>query len=92
MIPEAWASIRSIARCVLPVLVGPRTAFTRGRNPREHDPMVEVATCGRCLGLSARALQASAPSAAGARIEALRIESRQPFQRIWPRREQGDRV
>src|ERR1700730_8519342 len=28
MIPEEWASIRSMARCVLPVLVGPRTAVT----------------------------------------------------------------
>src|SRR5437899_3152262 len=29
MIPEACASMRSMARWVLPVLVGPRTAFTR---------------------------------------------------------------
>ncbi len=28
MMPEAWASIRSMARWVLPVLVGPRTART----------------------------------------------------------------
>src|SRR6476646_2158012 len=28
MIPEECASIRSIARCVLPVLVGPSTAVT----------------------------------------------------------------
>src|ERR1051325_9581504 len=28
MMPDEWASIRSIARCVLPVLVGPSTAVT----------------------------------------------------------------
>src|SRR5580700_7978967 len=28
MMPEEWASMRSMARCVLPVLVGPRTAVT----------------------------------------------------------------
>src|SRR5665213_3011408 len=33
MMPEAWASSRSIARCVLPVFVGPRTALTRAANP-----------------------------------------------------------
>src|SRR5690242_13110151 len=27
--PEAWPSMRSTARCVLPVLVGPSTATTR---------------------------------------------------------------
>src|SRR6202041_579935 len=27
--PQAWPSIRSTARCVLPVLVGPSTATTR---------------------------------------------------------------
>src|SRR5690242_321734 len=35
--PEECASIRSMARCVLPVLVGPRTAVTpapRARVPR----------------------------------------------------------
>jgi DNA-binding GntR family transcriptional regulator len=33
MMPEAWAIRRSIARCVLPVLVGPRTALTRAAKP-----------------------------------------------------------
>src|SRR5580658_6547458 len=28
--PLEWPSMRSMARCVLPVLVGPRTARTRG--------------------------------------------------------------
>jgi len=28
MTPDEWESIRSIARCVLPVFVGPRTAVT----------------------------------------------------------------
>src|SRR3546814_1655039 len=48
--PLEWAHIRSIARCVLPVLVGPRTAlitlsllpdFTR---PFWHRPMVGART------------------------------------------------
>src|SRR5574337_968413 len=29
--PDEWASIRSTERCVLPVLVGPRTAVRRER-------------------------------------------------------------
>src|SRR5260370_21324368 len=35
MIPEEWASMRSMARCVLPVLVGPRTAVTPAPRARE---------------------------------------------------------
>src|SRR5260370_7233927 len=35
MVPEEWASMRSMARCVLPVLVGPRTAVTPAPRARE---------------------------------------------------------
>src|SRR5580700_224562 len=35
MMPEEWASMRSMARCVLPVLVGPRTAVTPAPRARE---------------------------------------------------------
>jgi hypothetical protein len=31
--PDEWPSNRSMARWVLPVLVGPSTAFTREGNP-----------------------------------------------------------
>lgn len=36
MIPKAWPSIRSMARCVLPVLVGPRMALTRAGKPESR--------------------------------------------------------
>src|ERR1019366_8236284 len=39
MMPEAWPSIRSMARCVLPVFVGPRTAFTRAGKPESRPCM-----------------------------------------------------
>src|SRR5665213_3132976 len=35
--PDEWASIRSMARCVLPVLVGPRTAVTPAPRARASD-------------------------------------------------------
>src|SRR3954463_14913398 len=36
MSPEEWPSIRSIARCVLPVLVGPSTAVTPAPGARSE--------------------------------------------------------
>src|ERR1700677_2820253 len=45
MMPEAWPSIRSMARCVLPVFVGPRTAFTRAGKP-ESRPCMDECLCG----------------------------------------------
>src|ERR1700692_209980 len=54
MIPEEWASMRSMARCVLPVLVGPRTAVTpapRARAPRatgeEKEIGISYPECGK---------------------------------------------
>src|SRR5262245_29698963 len=38
MTPTSWASMRSMARCVLPVLVGPSTAVT----PRPRCGLVEI--------------------------------------------------
>ena len=38
MMPEPWPSMRSIAKWVLPVLVGPRTAVIR---PRELETMAQ---------------------------------------------------
>src|SRR5580700_9612945 len=47
MIPEEWPSIRSIARCVLPVLVGPSTAVTPepGARSDANVDMEEKAIC-----------------------------------------------
>src|SRR4051812_27925175 len=53
MMPEAWASIRSMARWVLPVFVGPRTALTRGAKPKSEPGMA------RCLGVVLRNASAS---------------------------------
>ena len=35
--PEACPSMRSTARCVLPVLVGPRTAMSREASPHASE-------------------------------------------------------
>src|ERR1044072_5354754 len=36
MMPEEWPSMRSMARCVLPVLVGPSTAVTPAPGARSE--------------------------------------------------------
>ncbi len=46
MMPDEWASNRSMARCVLPVFVGPRTAFTRAANPESEPTMGVMFGCG----------------------------------------------
>src|SRR5215207_5775694 len=52
--PLSWPSIRSIARCVLPVLVGPSTAVTpraRSCGGGERRKFIkEMASCGREAG------------------------------------------
>src|SRR4051794_35641746 len=53
MIPEACANIRSMARWVLPVFVGPRTALTRGAKPKSGPGMAG------CLGVALRNASAS---------------------------------
>jgi hypothetical protein len=40
--PEACPSIRSTARCVLPVLVGPRTAMSREASPRAGERFMSM--------------------------------------------------
>ena len=40
--PEAWPSMRSTARWVLPVLVGPRTAMSREASPRAGEQFMNV--------------------------------------------------
>src|SRR5271168_2082944 len=40
--PEAWPSIRSTARWVFPVLVGPRTAMSREASPRAGERFMPV--------------------------------------------------
>ena len=40
--PEAWPSMRSTARWVLPVLVGPRTAMSREASPRAGERFMSV--------------------------------------------------
>src|SRR5579872_1499551 len=54
MMPDECASIRSIARWVLPVFVGPRTALTRGAKPESRPGM------GGCLGVAPRNASGSA--------------------------------
>src|ERR1700722_1855272 len=53
MMPEAWPNIRSMARCVLPVFVGPRTAFTRAGKPDSRPCMgrMFVRRGAECKGL-----------------------------------------
>src|ERR1700740_2461198 len=51
MMPDEWASIRSIARCVLPVLVGPSTAVTpwpRTTASRDVTEEKEIGIQGSC--------------------------------------------
>ena len=45
MMPEACASMRSMARWVLPVFVGPRTALTRGAKPESKPGMGKMVGC-----------------------------------------------
>ena len=53
--PEACPSMRSTAKCVLPVFVGPRTAMSREASPRagERFMSVNVADAGRAASLGA---------------------------------------
>src|SRR5205807_4516275 len=53
MMPEEWPSMRSMARWVLPVLVGPSTAVTpapRALEPRLVEEEKEMGINGRKLG------------------------------------------
>ena len=40
--PEACPSMRSTAKCVLPVFVGPRTAMSREASPRAGERFMSV--------------------------------------------------
>src|SRR5689334_3857888 len=56
MSPEEWPSIRSMARCVLPVLVGPSTAVTPAPGARSLENVAwegEKAICRVIYVLSA---------------------------------------
>ena len=54
MIPDEWPSMRSMARCVLPVLVGPSTAVT----PAPRAPELRLVAEEKDIGIKRRSFLA----------------------------------